>query len=244
MAGIVTGALIAAGISAAAGLGKAGLTYVGGKRRLRERDEAQQNFDASMEDYFAQDTSNIYANMENTMEDLTVNQGAAQFATEQQARGQANIMQGLKAQAGGTGIAALAQSLAGQQAQSARQASLDIGRQEQANQRAAAGEAGRIQTMSLRGEEQSRALETGMLETRATIDANRLADTQEAINKARQARQDAFGQAIDGAAAGASAFAGGVGGVQAGFTPDMTDAQKAAAYRRSGFTSGAGTYRG
>ena len=238
MAGIVTGALIAAGIGAAAGLGKASLTYVGGKRRLRERDEAQQNFDASMEDYFAQDTSNIYANMENTMEDLTVNQGAAQFATEQQARGQANIMQGLKAQAGGTGIAALAQSLAGQQAQSARQASLDIGRQEQANQRVAAGEASRIQTMGLKGEEQSRELETGMLETRATIDANRLADTQEAINKARQARQDAFGEAIGGPAAGASAFAGGVGGLEQSFTPDMKDPEKAAAYRKLAYRTG------
>ena len=98
MAGIITGAIIA---GAAGGLIKAGLSYVGGKRRLREREEAQAAYDQSMQDYFAQDTSNIYSNMENTMEDLTVDQGAAQFAAEQQARGQANIMQGLKAQAGG-----------------------------------------------------------------------------------------------------------------------------------------------
>ena len=195
MAGIITGAIIA---GAAGGLIKAGLSYVGGKRRLREREEAQAAYDQSMQDYFAQDTSNIYSNMENTMEDLTVDQGAAQFAAEQQARGQANIMQGLKAQAGGSGIAALAQSLAGQQAQAARQASLDIGQQERANQQAAAAEAANIQSQRLAGEEQSRALKAGLLETRATIDANRLADREEAINQARAARQAAFGEAIQG----------------------------------------------
>jgi hypothetical protein len=198
MAGIITGAIIA---GAAGGLIKAGLSYVGGKRRLREREEAQAAYDQSMQDYFAQDTSNIYSNMENTMEDLTVDQGAAQFAVEQQARGQANIMQGLKAQAGGSGIAALAQSLAGQQAQAARQASLDIGQQERANQQAAAAEAANIQSQRLAGEEQSRALKAGLLETRATIDANRLADREEAINQARAARQAAFGEAIQGAVA-------------------------------------------
>ena len=194
MAGIITGLALGAG----AGLLKAGLSFIGGKRRLRERDEAQAAYDASMQDYFQQDTSNIYANMENTAEDLTVDQGAAQFAAEQQARGQANIMQGLKAQAGGTGIAALAQSLAGTQAQAARQASLDIGQQERANQAAAATQAANIQTQRLAGEEQSRQLKAGLLETRATIDANRLADKKEAINEARAARQAAFGEAITG----------------------------------------------
>ena len=201
MAGIITGAIIA---GAAGGLIKAGMSYVGGKRRLREREEAQTAYDQSMQDYFQQDTSNIYANMENTMEDLTVDQGAAQFAVEQQARGQANIMQGLKAQAGGSGIAALAQYLAGQQAQATRQASLDIGQQERANQQAAAAEASNIQSQRLAGEEQSRALKAGLLETRATIDANRLADREEAINQARAARQAAFGEALEGAVGGAA----------------------------------------
>jgi len=206
MAGIITGLALGAG----AGLLKAGLSFVGGRRRLRERNEAQEAYDASMQDYFQQDTSNVYANMENTAEDLTVDQGAAQFAAEQQARGQANIMQGLKAQAGGTGIAALAQSLAGTQAQAARQASLDIGQQERANQAAAAAQAANIQTQRLAGEEQSRTLKAGLLETRATIDANRLADRQEAINQARVARQAAFGEAIGGGIASGQDYLAGL----------------------------------
>ena len=37
--------------------------------------------------YMNQDLSNPYANMENTMEDLTVNTQAADFAAQQQAAG-------------------------------------------------------------------------------------------------------------------------------------------------------------
>ena len=63
-----------------------GASYIGGKKRLERRDQAQSAYDRSLSDYFAQDTSNLYANMENTMEDLTVNTQAADFAAAQQAQ--------------------------------------------------------------------------------------------------------------------------------------------------------------
>ena len=179
-----------------------GSSYIGGKKRLERRDAAQSAYDQSMSNYFNQDTSNLYANMENTMEDLTVNTQAADFAAQQQAQGQANIMNQMRSSAGGSGIAALAQSLAQQQAQNAQAASASIGQQEAANQRMAAQQAGANQLRMLQGEDQSRAMKAGLLSEQFQIDANELAASEEAIQAAQAARTEAVGQ-----------FAGGVGGV-------------------------------
>jgi len=82
--------------------------------------------------------TNPYEGMQNVFEDLTVNQEAARFQAERGAQQRANIMQTMQGAAGATGIASLAQALAGQGAMQARQISTDIARQEQANQLAAA----------------------------------------------------------------------------------------------------------
>ena len=182
------------------GAARFGASYIGGKKRLARREEAQGAYDQSMQQYFAQDTSNLYANLENTMEDLTVNTQAADFAAQQQAQGLSNIMGSMNQAAGGSGIAALAQSLANQQAQSAQQASASIGQQEQRNQMAAAGQAGRLQSMERAGAEQSRALKAQLLGEEFQIDANELAASEQAIQAAQAARTEAIGQ-----------FAGGVG---------------------------------
>lgn len=175
-----------------------GMSYIGGKKRLERREAAQAAYDQSMSDYFAQDTSNVYANMENTMEDLTVNTQAADFAAQQQAQGQANIMNQMRASAGSSGIAALAQSLAQQQSQNAQAASASIGQQEASNQRAAASMAGQNQMMQLRGEESSRALKAGLMGERLAIDTNELASAEQAIQAAQAARTEAAGQFMGG----------------------------------------------
>ena len=175
-----------------------GASYIGGKKRLERRDAAQTAYDQSMADYFAQDTSNIYANMENTMEDLTVNTQAADFAAQQQAQGLADILGQTRQAAGGSGIAALAQSLANQQAQSAQQAAAGIGQQEAMNQRLAAQQAGRVQEMKLSGEETSRALKAQLMGERFQIDANELASSEQAIQAAQAARTEALGQIAGG----------------------------------------------
>ena len=179
-----------------------GASYIGGKKRLARREEAQAGYDASMRDYFAQDTSNLYSNLENTMEDLTVNTQAADFVAEQQAQGLSNIMGSMNQAAGGSGIAALAQSLANQQSQNAQQASASIGEQEQRNQMATAQQAGRLQSMERTGAEQSRELKAQLLGEEFQIDANELASSEAAIQAAKAARTEALGQ-----------FAGGVGNV-------------------------------
>lgn len=175
-----------------------GASYAGGKKRLERQKQAQAEYDVSMADYFAQDTSNLYSGLQNTMEDLTINTQAADFAAAQQAQGLANIMGQTRQSAGGSGIAALAQSLANQQAQSAQAASASIGQQEAANQRMAASEAGRLQMAERMGEGQSRALRAQLLGEQFQIDANELASSEEAIQAAQAARIQGLGQIVGG----------------------------------------------
>jgi hypothetical protein len=131
----------------ASGVGK----IIGGigarKRAAREQRRAQAEYNANKAAFMNTDTSNPYADVTNTYEDLTVNTQAADFAAEQQQQGLANTLDRLSGAAGGSGIAALAQTLANQQSQNIRQASADIGIQESRNQKLAAqGEASMQQT--------------------------------------------------------------------------------------------------
>ena len=65
--------------------------------------------------------------MENTMEDLTVNQQQAEFTKQNNMQNQANIMGQMRGAAGSSGIAALAQSLSNKGSLQAQQASASIG---------------------------------------------------------------------------------------------------------------------
>ncbi|MAN60860.1 MAG: hypothetical protein CMI60_02830 [Parvibaculum sp.] len=76
--------------------------------------------------------------MENAFEDLTVNTQQAEFEAQQNQQMQANIMSQMSGAAGGSGIAALAQSMANQGALQAQKASASIGAQEADNQKKAA----------------------------------------------------------------------------------------------------------
>jgi len=89
------------------------------------------------------DMKNQYA--ENTFEDLTVNQQAADFQMEQGAQQRANILGSLKGAAGGSGIAGLAQAMANQGQMQARGVSASIGQQEAMNQKLKAQGAQQVQ---------------------------------------------------------------------------------------------------
>ena len=110
-------------VGAVGGLIKMGAGLIGGRKRRREERAAQAEFNAMKSRYANLDTSNPYENMGNAYEDLTVNTQAADFAAQQSQQSSANIMSSLGAAAGGSGIAALAQSLANSQAQQAAAAS-------------------------------------------------------------------------------------------------------------------------
>ena len=81
---------------------------------------------------------NKFEGMENAFEDLTVNTQQAEFEAQQNQQQQANIMSQMAGAAGGSGIAALAQSMANQGALQAQKASASIGAQEAQNQKMAA----------------------------------------------------------------------------------------------------------
>jgi len=128
------------------------------ERRAREKEkQARIEMNRLKNEYANIDTSNPFLNMENTMEDLTINQKQADFERQQFQQSQANIMQQFRGAAGGSGIAALAQSLAQQGQIAAQRSAASIGQQEAVNQRLAAQEAGNIQQMERRGELISRA---------------------------------------------------------------------------------------
>jgi len=175
---------------------------IGSKKRKREQRAAQAEFDKRKSQYEGLDTSNVYENMENTMEDLTVNQQQAKFQAEQSQQGLANIMGGMQGSAGGSGIAALAQSLAGQQQNQIRQASIDIGKQEQANQMAERQQAGNLQLYEAKGELISRDAEQEKVETLMGMSQQRLG----AANKARQDATNAIVGGVGSLAGAAASF--------------------------------------
>ena len=119
--------------------------------------EGVQNPYASLQTNFenlASGARNVYAGMENPYEDLTVDMRAAEFQAEQGAQQRANILSALRGAAGGSGIAALAQSLANQGAIQAQQISANIAQQERQNQRLSAQGAMAIQQAERAGEAQ------------------------------------------------------------------------------------------
>tara|TARA_Y100000004_G_C8924506_1_gene416976 strand:- start:547 stop:1125 length:579 start_codon:yes stop_codon:yes gene_type:complete len=172
-------------IKAAVGFGA---SFIDGQKRLKEQREAQESYDQALDAFSQQDITNPF-------EDLTVNTQAAEFAAEQQQQGLADTLAATRQAAGGSGIAALAQSLANVQAQNIQKASADIGRQEARNQQLAA-----------RGELIRQDRESDLRATQLGMEQQRLAQANEARQEAKEARLKALGGV-------AGALAGGVGNI-------------------------------
>ena len=182
---------------------------IGSRKRKKEQRAAQKEFNQRKMNFEMQDTSNVYENMQNTMEDLTVNQEAAQFQAEQEQQGLQNIMSNMSGAAGGSGIAGMVQAMANQQTKNLRTASVDIGRQEQANQMAERQQAGNLALYERKGELIYRDAEK---EKNSTL----LGMSQARLGAANQARQDATNAIVGGV----GSIAGGVlGGMASGDMP-------------------------
>ena len=89
--------------------------------------------------------------MENTAEDLTVSSRAAEFQMERGEQQRVNIMDSLRNVSGGSGIAALAQTLANQGVLQATQVSAQIAQQERQNQLMQAQQANQLQMAERQG---------------------------------------------------------------------------------------------
>ena len=194
-------------VGAVVGAASAAYKIIDGAKQAKdakaEAAEAKKEYERNKEMFAGLDTSNPYANMENTMEDLTVNKQAAEFQKQQQMQQQANILDQMKGAAGGSGIAALAQAMANQGALDAQRASADIARQESANQQAQAQEASRLQGMERQGEVMSREME------RAKV-TGLLGMSQSEMQQAEAKRAAARQQIMSGITEGAGAITGGL----------------------------------
>jgi|21_taG_2_1085346.scaffolds.fasta_scaffold34763_2 hypothetical protein len=144
------------------------------------------------------DMTNPYA--QNVYEDVTVNQEAAKFQMEQGAQQRANIMSSLRGAAGSSGIAGLAQSLAGQGTIQARQVSADISQQEAANQRLIAQGAqqrqmgaAQVQQMERQGAAAVQAAEAGRTSTLLGMEMGEMAGARAGVQAAYANQMAGFG---------------------------------------------------
>jgi len=196
MAFITTAAIIGAGVSAAGGLAKLGMSLSGRGKRIAEQKQAKAEMADRKSDYEALDTSNPYANLQNTAEDLTVNQQQAQFEAQQGQQQRANIMQNMQGAAGGSGIAALAQTMANQGQLATQKASASIGNQESANQRMAAQQAAGNQLQEAKGEARSQDLQAQKTSTLLGMSQQRLGAANQARAEARAQQMSAVGDIV------------------------------------------------
>jgi len=128
---------------------------------------------------------NVYSNMENKMEDLTVNQQQAQFQAQQNQQGQANILSSLQGSGGFN--AGNIQALANQSQIGAQQASTSIGQQESQNQRLSAQEASRLQQTERQGRLQVQSGEADVQRMNADKQATMLGMSMQNVGNANDA---------------------------------------------------------
>ena len=174
------------GLSAASGITKIVGAMQGREARIEEQRQANNELARRKVDLEGTDISNPYANMENTMEDLTVNTQQAEFEAQQNQQNQANIMQGMQGAAGGSGVAGLAQAMANQGASQAQRASASIGQQEAANQKLAAKEASKIQSKERYGKSLEQDRQMDLNETMMGLAQRRKIGADDARQKARE----------------------------------------------------------
>ena len=127
-------------------------------KQLQFQKEMQAKLDKQKEVYRSMEfvnpyakVSNPFAGMENVYEDLTVNMQQAEFESQRFEQQQADVMGAMRGAAGGSGIAALAQTLVGAGALQTQRIAAGIGQQEGLNQRLAAQGAATVQQMERQG---------------------------------------------------------------------------------------------
>ena len=180
---------------------------------------------------------NQFEGMENVMEDVTVNLQQAQFQAQQGAQQRANIMNVMRGAAGGSGIAALAQSMANQGQLQAQQISASIGQQEAALQRATAQEAGRIQQaeragaasidlQQRQGEAMVQQAESGRAATLLGMEYGALQGAREGMMQAQQNQMSAMAMEQERIAANKAATASIIGGVAGMFSIPLTKSDR------------------
>jgi len=197
------------------------------------------------QEYKDMDFTNPYADLgtENFAEDVTVNQQQAQFQTQQGAQQRSNIMQGLKGAAGGSGIAGLAQAMAGQGQLQNQQISASIGQQEQANQRLKIKGAERVAGVELQkagGDAMVQQAESGRASTLLGMEYGAQAGINEGVQSAYGNQQSAIAMEAEMKAANQQMWGSIIGGV-AGMAGSIAGAGIGAAGAKQAATIGLGS---
>ena len=178
------------------------------KKAAAAQKKAKAALDAKKKEYAALDTSNLNKDMENKMEDLTINQKGMELQSQEGQQQRANIMSQMGAAAGGSGIAALAQQMAASGQLAAQKTAAMIGDQEAANQKAAAEEASSLQMKEREGEAIAQQKQMDKAGTLLGMSQQRTAAANQARSDAKAAQMGAIGD-IGGAVVGG--LTGGVG---------------------------------
>ena len=190
---------IIVGVAATSGLTKIGMALAGRKKRIQEQKSANAELKMRRDAYESLDTSNPYLNMENTMEDLTVNQQQAQFQKDMAQQQQSNMLSGI--QQGGSFNAGNIQAMVNAGSNQARQASASIGQQEAGNQMAAAQQESAIQQKERYGEVWSRGQKKDKTETLFGMSMTRSKESDEARQRAAEMMASGIGD-VTGAITG------------------------------------------
>lgn len=195
------------------GLIQAGGSLFGAKKRKREQQAAQAQFDADQAAVRNFEFKNPYANLENTAEDLTVNQQATNVQAQQT---DAALSQGLDAIVAGGGGAGGAQAIANAALGAKQNIAADIAGQESANQAAAAQQAAQNQQLEAQGAQTQQNQQFGQLQGNLDQSGQRLSAANAAQQQAKQALVSGLGSAVGGGLA-----AGGAGAKGAGFFKNL-----------------------
>jgi len=164
----------------------------------KEREKQEKLLKAQKREYKAFNFTNPFANMENTFEDLTVNQQQANFQAQQGNQQRSNIMNSMRGAAGGSGIAGLAQAMANQGQIQTQRISASIGEQESRNQALAARGAASIQQLERQGDEKVQNFNADRQATLLGMQMNETAGANATVQQAQanQMNADIAGQQI------------------------------------------------
>lgn len=189
-------------------------------KQLAFQKEQQKKLDEQKELYRNFEFSNPYENIENVFEDLTVNKQQADFEKQMFQQSQANILDSLSSVAGASGVASLAQALAGQGQLASQRAAISIGQQERANLMAERQQAAAIDMAQRGGEAQLQQQEMSRQATLLGVEMGGMAGANAAVQQA-YANQMAAGSAQVGAMSAQAAAQYGLAGSYAQAGMDM-----------------------
>ena len=200
------------GLVAVAAIGATveGVKAIGANKRrrqaMKENKKAKAKMERDKEKYLNMPVTNPYLDKENVFEDLTVNTQAADFAAEQNQQGLANTLSNMNQAAGGSGIAALAQALAGQSAIANQKASISIAEQERQNELKERAQADQLDTLERKGNKYVEDMQRNMAREALGYSMADVAGTNADIQQANNDVNDAIDGIGDNVASGAKAY--------------------------------------